>query len=60
VGIFAIVLTFVFGGVAAQALQRPKVARVGVLRVDARTSPAAMEAIDDLKRGLRNLGYVEG
>jgi putative ABC transport system substrate-binding protein len=60
VGIFAIVLTVVFGGVVAQAQQRPKVARIGTLRVDARTSPAAMESIDDLKRGLSNLGYVEG
>jgi putative tryptophan/tyrosine transport system substrate-binding protein len=61
VGIFAIVLTFVFGGVVmAQVQQRPKIARIGVLRVDARTSPAAMEAIDDFKRGLSNLGYAEG
>jgi putative ABC transport system substrate-binding protein len=59
-GIFAIALTLAFGGVAAQPQQRPKVARIGTLRVDARTSPAAMEAIDDFKRGLSNLGYVEG
>ena len=59
-GIFAIALTFAFGGVAAHAQQRPKVARIGILRVDGSTSPAAMEAINDLKRGLRNLGYVEG
>ena len=44
----------------AQAQQRPKVARIGILRVDARTSPVATEAIDDLKRGLSDLGYVEG
>jgi putative ABC transport system substrate-binding protein len=61
VGIFAIVLTFVFGGVVmAQAQQRPKIARIGILRVDGSTSPVAMESIDDLKRGLSNLGYVEG
>ena len=56
----AVFVTLLLCAVAAQAQQRPKVARIGVLRVDARTSPAAMEAIDDLKRGLRNLGYVEG
>jgi len=43
-----------------QAQQRPKVARIGILRVDGSTSPVAMESIDDLKRGLSNLGYVEG
>jgi putative ABC transport system substrate-binding protein len=53
-------VTFLLCAVAAQAQQRLKVARIGVLRVDARTSPAAMESIDDLKRGLSNLGYVEG
>ena len=56
----AVFVTLLLCAVAAQAQQRPKVARIGVLRVDARTSPAAMESIDDLKRGLRNLGYVEG
>ncbi len=56
----AVLVTLLLCAVAAQAQQRPKVARIGVLRVDARTSPAAMESIDDLKRGLSNLGYVEG
>jgi len=42
-----------------EAQQRSQIARIGVLRVDARTSPGAMEAIADLKRGLSDLGYVE-
>src|SRR5688572_19343432 len=42
-----------------EAQQRSQIARIGVLRVDARTSPVAMEAIADLKRGLSDLGYVE-
>jgi putative tryptophan/tyrosine transport system substrate-binding protein len=42
-----------------EAQQSAKVSLIGVLRVDERTSPAAMESIEDLKRGLSNLGYVE-
>ena len=44
----------------AKAQQPPKMARVGILRVDAPNSPAAIEAIADLKEGLKNLGYMEG
>ena len=44
----------------ADAQERPRTARIGILRVDARDSPAAVEAIQDLKQGLSNLGYVEG
>ena len=44
---------------SASAQERSRLARVGILRVDAKTSPAAREAIDDLKRGLNSLGYVE-
>jgi putative tryptophan/tyrosine transport system substrate-binding protein len=44
----------------ANAQERPRTARIGILRVDARDSPAAVEAIRDLKHGLSNLGYVEG
>jgi ABC-type uncharacterized transport system substrate-binding protein len=59
-GLSLVVFVLVMAGAAVEAQQRPKVARVGILRVDGSTSPAAMESIDDLKRGLRNLGYVEG
>jgi putative ABC transport system substrate-binding protein len=45
---------------SVEAQQRSRVARIGILRVDARTSPVAKEAIDDLKRGLNSLGYIEG
>lgn len=44
----------------AQAQQQSRPVRIGVLRVDARTSPAAKEAIDDLKKGMAALGYIEG
>ena len=44
----------------ANAQERPRTARIGILRVDARDSPAAVEAIRDLKQGLSNLGYAEG
>jgi putative ABC transport system substrate-binding protein len=43
-----------------EAQQRPKTARIGVLRIDASSSPAATEAIRDLKQGLAEAGYQEG
>ena len=46
--------------IPANAQERPRTARIGILRVDARKSPAAVEAIQHLKQGLSNLGYVEG
>ena len=57
---FAIIVSLLAWVGMAHAQQRPRVARIGILRVDARTSPVAKEAIDDLKRGLSSLGYVEG
>jgi putative tryptophan/tyrosine transport system substrate-binding protein len=44
----------------AEAQQQFRHVRIGVLRVDGRASPAAKEAINDLKRGLNSLGYAEG
>jgi putative ABC transport system substrate-binding protein len=44
----------------AQAQQQSRVLRIGILRVDARNSSAAKQAIDDLKTGLATLGYIEG
>jgi putative ABC transport system substrate-binding protein len=46
--------------VPVQAQTQPRLVRVGVLRIDGRGSPAAKEAINDLKRGLSALGYAEG
>ena len=46
--------------IPANAQEGSKTARIGILRVDALKSPAAAEAIQDLKQGLSNLGYVEG
>jgi len=58
VEIFAIVLTFAFGGILAQAQQPAKVARIGFL---SSLSPAAVSArMDAFRQGLRELGYVEG
>lgn len=45
---------------SAAAQHSSKPAQVGVLRVDGPKSPAAVEAIADLKEGLKSLGYVEG
>jgi putative ABC transport system substrate-binding protein len=44
---------------SASAQERSRLVRIGILRVDAKNSPAAKEAIDDLKRGLNSFGYVE-
>jgi putative tryptophan/tyrosine transport system substrate-binding protein len=56
-GIFAIALTFAFGGVVAQA-QPAKVVRIGFLGPTSAASNAGrMEA---LRAGLRDLGYLEG
>ena len=56
-GIFAIALTFAFGGAVAQA-QPAKVIRIGFLGPTSAASNAGrMEA---LRAGLRDLGYLEG
>jgi putative tryptophan/tyrosine transport system substrate-binding protein len=58
VGIFGIVLTFAFGGAAAQAQQPKKVPRIGYLSSsDAATESARSEAI---RLALRERGYIEG
>ena len=59
-GLSLIVFLLVVVGPAAQAQQQSRLVRIGVLRVDGRASPAAKEAINDLKRGLNSLGYAEG
>ena len=43
-----------------EAQQGPNTARIGILRIDASNSPAATEAIRDLKQGLSEIGYHEG
>ncbi|MBI4528972.1 MAG: hypothetical protein HY695_34675 [Deltaproteobacteria bacterium] len=58
VGIFAIALTFVFGGARARAQQPAKVPLIGFLGgAAASTNPSRIEAF---RQGLRELGYVEG
>ena len=58
VGIFAIVLTFVFGGVEAAAQQPKKVARIGYLSGrDAASDSARSEGI---RMALRERGHIEG
>jgi putative ABC transport system substrate-binding protein len=58
VGIFAIALTFVFGGVEASAQQPKKIPRIGYFSpVDAASDAARDEGI---RLALRELGYVEG
>ncbi|HEU4344003.1 MAG TPA: ABC transporter substrate binding protein [Candidatus Binatia bacterium] len=55
-----VIVTLALAFDLGEAQQRSKSARIGVLRVDAANSPAATEAVRDLKEGLRNLGYLEG
>jgi putative ABC transport system substrate-binding protein len=57
-GIFAIVLAFVFGGVEAEAQQTQKVPRVGYLSSGTPTSEATRS--EPIRLGLRELGYIEG
>ena len=58
VGIFAIALTFVFGGVEARAQQPKKIPRIGYLSaLDPARESARAEAI---RLALRELGYIEG
>jgi putative ABC transport system substrate-binding protein len=57
-GLFAMVLTFVFGGVVAQAQQPARIHRIGILIP---TSASFLSArVEALRQGLRALGYVEG
>jgi putative tryptophan/tyrosine transport system substrate-binding protein len=57
VGIFAIMLTFVFGGAEARAQQPAKVPRIGYLSA---ASPSAIAALTEaFRQGLREHGYVE-
>src|SRR5215475_9171363 len=58
VGIFAIALTFAFGGAVATAQQPTKTPRIGYLdAVPFSVNQARSEAF---RQGLRELGYVEG
>jgi ABC-type uncharacterized transport system substrate-binding protein len=57
VGIFAIALTFAFGGAVATAQQPTKIPQIGYLTAASRsTIPARIEAF---RQGMRELGYVE-
>ena len=58
VGIFAVVLTLLFGGVKARAQQPKKVPRIGYLTAASLSSNQAR--IEAFRQGLSELGYVEG
>jgi len=58
VGIFAIALTFAFGGVGAQAQQAKKVPRIGLLSPFSPSATAIWHQA--FRQGLRDLGWVEG
>ena len=56
--IFTLVVLLVVAGAVAQAQQQVKVPRIGFLSA---TSPSAIAArVEAFRRGLRELGYVEG
>jgi putative ABC transport system substrate-binding protein len=57
VGIFAIALTFIFGGAVVRAQQPKKVARICYL---GNTVTATAEYIKPLQQRLRELGHIEG
>lgn len=57
-GIFALGFAFAMCGAVAQAQQPAKIPRIGFLSA---TSPSAIAArVEAFRRGLRELGYVEG
>ncbi len=58
VGIFAIVLTFAFGGAVAQAQQPAKIPRIGLLSPFSPSDTALWHQA--FRQGLRDLGWVEG
>jgi putative ABC transport system substrate-binding protein len=57
-GIFAIAITFAFGGAVATAQQPTKIPRIGYLNTASLSALA--ERIEAFRQGLRELGYVEG
>jgi putative ABC transport system substrate-binding protein len=58
VGIFAIALTFAFGGAVAQAQQAGKVLRIGFL--DNSTAARSAVLVDAFRQELRKLGWIDG
>jgi putative ABC transport system substrate-binding protein len=58
VGIFAIALTFVFGGAVAQAQQPTKIPRIGF--VSAASASSVSTRAEAFRLGLHDLSYVEG
>src|SRR5215510_1300299 len=60
VGIFAIALTFAFGGTVATAQQPAEVPRIGYLSATSGTRTVTGRRSAAFRQGLRELGYVEG
>ena len=58
VGIFAIVLTFIFGGAEADAQQAGKIFRIGFL--DSSTASGSAVLMEAFRQELSKLGWVEG
>jgi putative ABC transport system substrate-binding protein len=58
VGIFAIAVTFVFGGAVADAQQTGKIFRIGYLDNSNATSQAVL--VEALRQELSKLGWIEG
>src|ERR1051325_3871243 len=58
VGIFAIVLTLVFGGAAATAQQPGKIFRIGFL--DPSTAAGSAILLNAFRQELSKLGWIEG
>ena len=58
VGLLSIFVTLAAGGVAVQAQQQAKIHRIGFM---IGTSPSIIpDRVEGFRRGLRELGYVEG
>ena len=58
VGIFGIVLTFIFGGAVADAQQAEKIFRIGFL--DSSTASGSAVLVEAFRQELSKLGWIEG
>jgi putative ABC transport system substrate-binding protein len=57
-GVFAVALTFAFGGVVTEAQQSGKVPRIGFL--DPSTAAGSAVLVEAFRQELRKLGWIEG
>ena len=58
--LYLLTSTLLAVGSTAQSQQPSKIPRVGLLRLDTHSGPAAGQGLREFRQGLRDLGYAEG